>query len=212
VNVLFVGNSYTESNDLPGTVQAFAAARGRELAQECLARGGALLRDHLAGGWGKAASAIASGRFSHVVLQEQSQLPLAAPPLFIEPARALAGLAAGHGATAVLFVTWAKRDSPQEQEAISRAYQAAARQSGAILAPVGPAWAAARKALPNVALHAPDGSHPTPAGSYLAALVLYGTLAGDTPVGLPDRHCAPGATARLQELAAAALRDAATGR
>lgn len=208
MNVLFVGNSYTSSNDLPGTVQAFARSRGRPMTQESVARGGALLRDHLTGGYGLAAQAIASGRFTHVVLQEQSQLPIAAPPLFIEPARALSGLASGHGAATVLFVTWAKRDAPEEQAAITRAYQTAARESGASLAPVGPAWAAAREALPQLALHAPDGSHPTPAGSYLAALVLYGALTGDTPLGLPDRIGTPEATvARLQEIAAAALRE-----
>jgi len=202
LNVLFVGNSYTSSSDLPGTIQALAEARGLAMQQEMVARGGALLRDHLTGGFGTAAQRISSGRFTHVVLQEQSQLPIAAPPLFIEPARALAGLASGHGARPVLFVTWARLDSPQDQEALTRAYQTAARESGAVLALVGPAWAAARQELPDLALHAPDGSHPTPAGTYLAALVLYRTLTGDSPVGLPARlGVSAEAAARLQQIA-----------
>jgi hypothetical protein len=204
VNVLFVGNSYTSSNDLPGTIQSLATARGQAMRHEVLARGGALLRDHLTGGWGAASQRIISGAFTHVVLQEQSQLPAVAPPLFIEPACALTSLTSEHGAQPILFVTWAPRDQPHEQFRISAAYQAAARQSGAALAPVGLAWAKALAASPGLALHGPDGRHPAPAGTYLAALVLYRTLTGDTPIGLPVRHGVSEAVARtLAQIAAA---------
>jgi hypothetical protein len=37
-----------------------------------------------------------------------------------------------------------------------------------------------------VVLHADDGSHPTPRGTFLAACVMYATLTGRTPQGLGD--------------------------
>jgi hypothetical protein len=37
----------------------------------------------------------------------------------------------------------------------------------------------------KLALYSKDGLHPTPAGSYLAALVMYGQLYGKSPMGLP---------------------------
>ncbi|MCQ2992474.1 hypothetical protein NLO72_25115, partial [Pseudomonas tremae] len=39
----------------------------------------------------------------------------------------------------------------------------------------------------RVELYDQDGSHPSPAGSYLAGLVLYATLTGNTVEGLPAK-------------------------
>ena len=46
VRVLFVGNSLTEWNDLPGRVAGLAAATGRRLEYEVIAFGGFNLEDH----------------------------------------------------------------------------------------------------------------------------------------------------------------------
>jgi hypothetical protein len=179
--VLFIGNSYTLTNDLPGTIQALVASRGGTMRHEAIARGGALLHAHVAEG--VAAARIRSGGFTHVVLQEQSQLPSVAPPVFIEAACALASLASQAGAKPVLFVTWAPRDAPAEQAKITASYEAVARRTGALLAPVGPTWARAK----NFSLYGPDGRHPAPTGTYLAALVLFKALTGKAPVELPAR-------------------------
>lgn len=50
---------------------------------------------------------------------------------------------------------------------------------------MGLAWAAAAKRLMTLDLHQWDGSHPLPAGSCLAASVLYTTLTGRSPIGAP---------------------------
>jgi hypothetical protein len=201
LNVLFIGNSYTTANDLPGTVQALVASRGGAMRHETIARGGALLHGHLAEG--VAAARIRSGAFTHVVLQEQSQLPAAAPPVFIEAACALAGLASAAGAKPVLFVTWAPRDAPQEQAKLTASYEAVARRTGALLAPVGPTWAKVPRLLFS-GLHGPDGRHPAPMGTYLAALVLFKALTGKAPVELPVRlDVSDRVATELQLLAAA---------
>src|SRR4029077_21150520 len=73
LNVLFVGNSFTARNDLPGLVAALAAAAGKPFRHQLVQAGGASLRAH----WnaGHAARLIERGRFDVVVLQEQSTLP-----------------------------------------------------------------------------------------------------------------------------------------
>ena len=50
--------------------------------------------------------------------------------------------------------------------------------------PVGEAWRLAGKRDTKLGLYS-DDLHPTPAGSYLAALVMYQQLYGASPVGLP---------------------------
>ena len=71
---LFVGNSLTATNDLPGRVAGLAAAAGRRLEYEEITFGGFSLEDH----WnqGDARAAIATGRWNVVIMQQgPSALP-----------------------------------------------------------------------------------------------------------------------------------------
>src|SRR5437868_11228809 len=76
-SVLFVGNSFTARNDLPGLIANLAARKGNVLRHELISAGGASLRTH----WnaGKAQKSIESGSYDYVVLQEQSTLPIKNP-------------------------------------------------------------------------------------------------------------------------------------
>ena len=55
-------------------------------------------------------------------------------------------------------------------------YQTVATENKAIVAPVGDAWELSYKDNPTIRLHVGDQSHPAFTGSYLAGLVLYGTI------------------------------------
>ena len=63
------------------------------------------------------------------------------------------------------------------QARIRRWHQnAAAQKSDFLIAPVGDAWFLNYKNPNAIRLHAGDNSHPAFNGSYLAALVIYGTI------------------------------------
>ena len=68
---------------------------------------------------------------------------------------------------------------------MSRSYAQAAESVTGMLMPVGEAWRGAWRRDPDVPLYGPDGFHPTPTGSYLAALVIFQQITGRSPVGLP---------------------------
>src|SRR4051812_47887436 len=74
LNVLFIGNSFTARNDLPGLIAGLAAAAGTRMDHRLISAGGASLRMH----WnkGEAVKAIGGGGYDYVVLQEQSTLPV----------------------------------------------------------------------------------------------------------------------------------------
>src|SRR5262245_28224986 len=74
LKVLFIGNSFTARNDLPGLIAQLAAVRGKGLRHRLISAGGASLRQH----WnaGGALKAIMDGQYDYVVLQEQSTLPV----------------------------------------------------------------------------------------------------------------------------------------
>ncbi len=59
------------------------------------------------------------------------------------------------------------------------------KELGAIVAPVGLAWQAARKQNARLALYHDDHSHPMPEGSYLAACTLYAACFGNVPARPP---------------------------
>jgi hypothetical protein len=186
LRILFIGNSFTFYHDLPAMVSQLAAAGGqRPLHYECETPGGYMLEQH----WkeGKAATKIRSGRWDFVVLQDQSQAPLSRREAMFEYGKKFAAEINQQRAETIFYQTWAPQNKPEQQTAISQAYERLAKESNARLAPVGAAWQAALRSDKNLILHDPDQKHPNPAGTYLAACVFYATIYGKSPEGLP-RH------------------------
>ena len=174
--ILFIGNSYTSRNNLPRLVACLAAAAEppHRVDFALVAAGGASLRRH----WnsGQPEELLHSQTWDYVVLQEQSTLPLKNRGRYHENVRLFAGLIADRGAKALLYLTWSRQAAPQTQDALTRAVYDIARESKARVVPVGPAWHAAMREMPELQLYTSDGSHPTAAGSYLAACMFHATL------------------------------------
>jgi hypothetical protein len=191
MRVLFVGNSYTYVNDLPMVIADLAAAahEARVFKPEVVLVGGATLEGHIAGH--DAMPAIARGGWDVIVLQEQSTRPITDPDKMWRDVRTLADAAKKVNAKLVLYETWARETAPATQDSLSHVYRKAASNVGAIVAPVGEVWSAFRAQEGNVPagahsmLFRADGSHPSPLGTYVAATVLYETLYGKSPIGLP---------------------------
>lgn len=186
LRVLFIGNSYTYFNGGMGTlVQSLAAAAkgGRPLEFVEVTKGGQTLEGH----WneGKALAQIRKGGWDYVVLQEHSLRPLLDREKMYTYAKKFDAEIRKVGAKTVFFETWARKNRPEMQSGLDLAYSGIAREVTATLAPAGLAWQAALKDRPGFALHIGDLSHPTPAGSYLNACVIYETIFGRSPEGLP---------------------------
>lgn len=208
--VLFIGNSLTSANDLPGLVSALAAADGGRLPVTVVAYGGFALEDHWS--MGDALRAIDRGGWSVVVLQQgPSGLPESRTNLrqwtasFDERIRKA-------GARTALFSVWPAAAGPASFDQVAESYSAAAATVGGIYLPVTRAWLEAWRREPSLPLYSGDDFHPSPQGSYLAAVAIHGVLTGRSPVGLPATlHTAsgvevaiPAATARLLQEAAQA--------
>lgn len=190
--VLFIGNSYTYVNDLPAMVVAFAASAGVAVVAAAATLGGATLAHWLTDPGAQAQ--LAKGGWTWVVIQGQSVEPAADPATFLKNALLLAGQAKKAGAKPAFYQTWPRQagdalyqetwtgGSPQKLAALLKnAYAAAAQQSGGVRVAVGDAWMATLAQLPEVPLYQEDGSHPTVAGTYLAACVFARTLWGVDP-------------------------------
>jgi hypothetical protein len=100
LQVLFIGNSYTFVNDLPGLLSGLAkAARGRGIETGQWTPGGCTFQQHVRNG--KAVEMIRKRKWDFVVLQEQSQVPFMAKPLMRQFARPLHEAARKQGAQTV---------------------------------------------------------------------------------------------------------------
>ena len=191
-SVLFVGNSYTGTNNLPGMVSQLAASLGTTVSTGMVTPGGYTFLQHSTSP--TTLSTIASQQWDYVVLQEQSQLG-ALPPDYNATAASATVLvdsirAASECSRPVFYMTWGRQNGDAQfcpsfpymctyegmQQALRENYLAMAEDNNAYTAPVGMAWKQVRDTHPGLQLYVGDGSHPSVQGTYLAACVFYCTL------------------------------------
>ncbi len=188
VRVLFVGNSLTYANDLPAIVEQLGRHSGHRIQTAMIAFPNFSLADHLA--QGDAARRIAREPWDLVVLQQgPSGLPESGVDL-IASTRQFADLCRPRRAEVALYGVWPASDRPTAFDSVTANYQAAAEAVDGRFFPAGKAWVAAWQRAPALPLYGPDGFHPSPTGSLLAALVIHrgitrqplATLPGDLTV------------------------------
>jgi hypothetical protein len=184
LRILFIGNSLTATNDLPATVCRLAAAAGKAAQCESLARPAHSLADHLAAG--EAVRRIREGRFDLVVMQ---QGPSALEESRVQLRRSAAEFA-GHiraaGAKPAMYAVWPWKSRAFDFPAVARSYRLAAEDIDGHVFAVGEAWIEAWRRDPKLPLYGNDDFHPSPAGSYLAALVIHRGIWGELPESFSD--------------------------
>ena len=188
--VLFIGNSLTFWNDLPGVLTALIDSAGAGSALiNSLAVGGFSLEDH----WkqGTARNAIALGGWDVVVLQQGASASPEGRQLLLEYTQLFSDDAAAVGASTALYMVWPSASRIDDFDDVSQSYLLAAEQVGGLLYPVGEAWRIAWQRDPDLELYDSDGIHPNRAATYLAALVMFQQLTGRSPIGLPPRVALP---------------------
>ena len=181
--ILFIGNSLTYQNDLPGMVCQLARSVGRRVVCESVAKPDYGLEEH----WnaGEARAAIAGGRWDVVVLQQGPSALPESRRLLIDYTKRFDAEITKAGARTALYMVWPSRQRRGDAKAVSQSYRAAATSVGALLLPVGDAWLDAWAIAPDLPLYAADNFHPSGAGTYLAALVAYRHLFGEPAPATP---------------------------
>lgn len=202
--ILLVGNSFMYYNcGVNGYISGFAKAQKQKLATSMVTIGGAGLDWHDVKSYLRP-NAIASyttlndgsnklsfnnypgGKiFDVVVLQDNSQ-----GPTHPELKKFFKKYAAIHskdirakGSEPVFLMTWAYKGRPEMTKQLADATISVANENNAMVIPVGLAFAMATEKRPQLSLIVADNRHPTAAGSYLEAAVIYASLTRKSPVG-----------------------------
>lgn len=196
--VLFVGNSYLYYGDSVGNhvrrlANAADQSRKKALLFLTASISGAALSDHDVGGTLAAGARIAKGPFDYVVLQGSSGAYRSAArrAAFESAVVAFDKAIRESGAKTALYMTHAyvkphRLADPASIRDIENLYVSVGNRVGILVIPVGLAFEEAYRQRPGIHLHKTfDGSHPDLAGTYLAACVVYASLFGKSPVGIP---------------------------
>jgi PKD repeat protein len=114
---------------------------------------------------------------------------------------------------AMFFMTWGREVGDPQWDSINTFYKMNDRLRLAYLrfvdstessvAPVGVAWRYVRDNHPTIQLYSGDGSHPSVAGTYLAACTFYASLFRKSPVGASYLSTLDATTAGILQSAAA---------
>lgn len=194
VRALFLGNSYTDVNNLPEIIKQLALSTGDTLIYSKNTPGGYRFSQHRTDQ--TSLNLIAQGGWDYVILQEQSQLPSfpdQSVALQVYPhASALDSLIhlSNPCATTMFYMTWGRKNGDASNcdffpvlctyegmdSMLQLRYTIMADQNNAAIAPVAKVWRHLRGNNPNIELYDADESHPSAAGSYAAACTFYATL------------------------------------
>lgn len=197
--ILFIGNSYTYYNNLPTMVKNMAATTGDKLDPSSFTVGGTSLEAHFenAGTTG----ALKQGGWDYVVLQDQSQRPALEDSYVQEHTYAfatkLADMTRQYSSCAELFFyqTWGRKNGDAAycptipemctyegmDDRLARGYGKMAEENNATISPVGAVRRQMRLLYPEIELYDADESHPSLAGTYLAAVTFYTVILRKDP-------------------------------
>ena len=201
--VLFIGNSYTYCNEYPMLLKELAWYEGHHIEGVTYQHGGYTIKQHL--GDHVSQETVALGGYDYAFLQDQSLSALRIGTtqdrnVVGEMGKMVAKVKEySPNAKCIIEMTWGRRDGNNTtkgknleglvkgypeffasyeamQKVITANVTTMAQQLGVGVSPVGIAWEIVRRERPDINLYVKDGSHPSYAGSYLAAAVGYLTL------------------------------------
>ena len=189
--VLFLGNSYTYENNLPDLVSQLALSSNDILIYDSNLIGGYTLQEHFESS--VSLNKVLSDEWDYIVLQEQSQLPS-----FISPIAFMDGFSSlknyikqNKPCTQITsFMTWGYQNGDTQncpinpgvctydgmQNLLSDRYMSMSDLYESEVTPVGIVWRYIKENHPSINLYQTDGSHPSVAGSYIAACCFYTSL------------------------------------
>jgi hypothetical protein len=213
--VLFIGNSYIYTNNLPQVLKDIALSNGDDVIFDNSTPGGHTFQQHSTNA--TTLSKISQGNWDYIILQEQSQrpaFPISQVQTEVFPYAAyLDSLAKAQNpcATVMYYMTWGRKNGDASNcqffpplctyagmdSLLRLRYQMMADDNSSEISPVGPVWNYIRTSYPSIELYSSDESHPNSTGTYAGALSFYSAIFRKSPLNISFNSTVSSANAAL---------------
>ena len=183
--LLFIGNSLTYTNDLPGMVQEmFVAIKHPKPVVESITVGGASLGDH----WQMPGirELITGKKWDYIILQQGPSSLAESQKEFMRDMETAKPWLKQSGAKPALYMVWPDATRSRFFPQVRQAYANAAKSVDGLFLPAGLAFQHIIENEKGIKLYT-DGLHPTELGTYLAAMVITSKLTGAKPDQFPQQ-------------------------
>ena len=177
MRVLFLGNSHTFFHDMPELFARFAEkTTGEKPDVTMLAYSGRSLDWHRREYFSLRFN-LMHGGYDYCIIQQAAH-PY--PPIesTLSVGADIIDLCHRCGVKPVVYMTWAEKRFPENQQKMIDTCEKLAADNDALLAPVGRVWQEVQQTRPDIELYHTDGEHAGPYGDFLIAAVFCKLLTG----------------------------------
>jgi len=170
INILFVGNSLTYTNNLPELVKRSAKLQGIEIDYKMIAFPNYAIIDH----WndGEVQKLIASKKHDFVIIQQGPSSQNNGRNMLIEYGKKYSSLCKLNNTKLCYFMVWPSLNYYHTFDGVIKNYKDAALINNSILLPVGEVWKDYFDRTDDFQYYSSDGFHPSIEGSQIAAKVI----------------------------------------
>jgi len=184
IKVLFIGNSHTYMNDMPALFShIYEKTTGNKVESVMLAYSGRKLEWHLKE-YMSLRYNLLYGNYDYCVIQQAAH-PFPPEENTLNDGKKIIDLCKKVHTIPVLYMTWAEKIHPENQQKMIDTYTKLAKETGGLLTPIGVIWRNIQHKYPEIELYYKDGEHPSPYGDLLIASSMVKTLTGQVPA-FPD--------------------------
>lgn len=172
--ILFIGNSLTYSNDLPLILEKIGNNYNKKISTEMVCYPNYAIVDHLEEG--KVQKKIATENYDYVIIQQGPSSQEEGRKMLIDSGKVLSKLCKKYNAKLGYYMVWPSKRYYFTFDKVIANHTAAAKMNNALLFPVGKYWKQYNTLKNKISLYNKDLFHPSKAGSFLAAMVLFKKL------------------------------------
>lgn len=179
MNVLFVGNSHTYFHDMPELFARFAEVTSGDKPRVTMLAYSYWDLDQHRKEYFTLRFNLLYGNYDYCVIQQAAH-PYPPMETTLRIGGELIELCHRCGVKPIVYMTWAEKRFPENQQKMIDTCEKLAREHDALLAPVGRYWQRVVRACRDIDLFHEDGEHAGPYGAFLVAAtfckVIYGTV------------------------------------
>ena len=184
IKVLFIGNSHTYMNDMPALFShIYEKTTSHKAESVMLAFSGRELEWHLKE-YMSLRYNLLYGKYDYCIIQQAAH-PFPPEENTLNDGKQIIELCKKVNTIPVLYMTWAEKKHPENQQKMIDTYTKLSKETGVLLAPIGIIWKDVQNKYPEIELYYKDGEHASPYGTLLISSSMVKTISGQNP-SFPD--------------------------